>query len=146
MARPQWSAEERLVAEQAVALRHQVMKAMENAPFGQGLAVTEAAVLDGGRAFLQKMLQGALSARPEAQKGGSAREPATAEKTPRSKRILRKPLITAAGDVRITRRYYRCRHCRTTQTPWDDWAGLGSDHLTPHVRRVVVLSGSSWSF
>lgn len=48
--------------------------------------------------------------------------------------------------MRITRRYYRCRHCRTTQTPWDTWAGLGSDHLTPHVRRVVVLSGTSWSF
>jgi hypothetical protein len=48
--------------------------------------------------------------------------------------------------VRITRRYYRCRHCRTTQTPWDEWAGLGADHLTPHVRRVVVLSGTSWSF
>ena len=48
--------------------------------------------------------------------------------------------------MRITRRYYRCRHCRTTQTPWDAWAGVGADHLTPHVRRVVVLSGTSWSF
>ena len=48
--------------------------------------------------------------------------------------------------MRITRRYYRCGHCGQTQTPWDRWAGLGADHLTPHVRRVVVLSGASWSF
>ena len=48
--------------------------------------------------------------------------------------------------MRITRRYYRCRHCRTTHTPWDGWAGLGSDHLTPHVRRLAVLGGTSWSF
>lgn len=85
-----WSAEERLIAERAVALHREVMMAMTNAPFGQGLAVTEAAVLDGGRAFLQQMLQGALSAQPEAQKGGSAPARATAGKTPRSKRTRRK--------------------------------------------------------
>lgn len=88
--RANWSAEERLVAERAVALHREVIAALENAPFGQGLAVTEAAVLDGGRAFLQELLQQTLSAQPEAQKGGSAPDPATAEKTPRSKRTRRK--------------------------------------------------------
>ncbi len=83
--RQNWTAEERLVAEQAILLHRQVRDAMQNAPFGQGLAVTEAAVLDGGREFLQKMLQEALSAQPEAQKGGSARGPATAATTPLSR-------------------------------------------------------------
>lgn len=90
MARQRWSAEERLVAEQAVALRRQVMQAMETAPVGQGLAVTEAAVLDGGRAFLRQMLEEALSAHAEAQKGGSAPGPARAAKTPRSRRTPRR--------------------------------------------------------
>lgn len=83
--RKNWTAEERLLAEQAVLLRRQVMDAMQSAPFGQGLAVTEAAVLDGGRVFLQQMLQEALSAQPEAQKGGSAPGRATAAKTPPSR-------------------------------------------------------------
>ena len=83
--RKNWTAEERLVAEQAVLLRRQVMDAMQNASWGQGLAVTEAAVLDGGREFLQKMLQEALSAQPEAQKGGPAPDRATAAKTPPSR-------------------------------------------------------------
>ena len=83
--RKNWTAEERLVAEQAVLLRRQVMHAMQNASWGQGLAVTEAAVLAGGREFLQKMLQEALSAQPEAQKGGPAPDRATAAKTPPSK-------------------------------------------------------------
>jgi hypothetical protein len=85
-----WTAEERLVAERAVALHREVMAAVENAPWGQGLAVTEAAVLDGGHAFLRQMLEEALSAHSEAQKGGSARKPAGAGKTPRSKRMPRK--------------------------------------------------------
>jgi len=83
--RRNWNAEERLVAEQAVLLRRQVMDAMQNASFGQGLAVTEAAVVDGGREFLRKMLQEALSAQPEAQKGGAAPDRATAAKTPPSR-------------------------------------------------------------
>lgn len=84
-ARQNWTAEERLLAEQAVLLHRQVRDAMQNAPYGQGLAVTEAAVVGGGRQFLQKMLQEALSAQAEAQKGGSAPGRATAAKTPLSR-------------------------------------------------------------
>jgi len=85
-----WSAEERLIAERAVALHREVMVAMENAPWGHGLAVTEAAVLDGGREFLQELLQQALSAHSEAQKGGGVPKPASAGRTPRSKRTRRR--------------------------------------------------------
>lgn len=50
------------------------------------------------------------------------------------------------GDVSVTRRYYACTGCEITSTPWDEWAGLGDDHLTPHTRRMAVLAGTSWSF
>jgi hypothetical protein len=81
---------ERLIAEQAVLLHRQVIEAMERAPHGHGLEVTEAAVMQGGTAFLQHLLQQSLSAHPEAQKGGSARGRANAEAKPRSKRTRRR--------------------------------------------------------
>ena len=61
---------ERLVAEQAIAAYREVLKAMEAAPEGQGLARTEAAVLGEGRVLLRAMMEQAMSAHPEAQKGG----------------------------------------------------------------------------
>jgi hypothetical protein len=81
---------ERLVAEQAVLLHRQVLEAMNAAPHGCGLEVTEAAVMQGGMAFLQRLLQHSLSAQPEAQKGGSARGPARAARRPRSKGTRRR--------------------------------------------------------
>ena len=57
-----------------------------------------------------------------------------------------KRLITPVGEVRIARRYYSCPDCRNKSTPWDEWAGVGDDHLTPQARRMAVLAGSSWSF
>ena len=64
--------EERLVAEQAIAMYREVQKAMEAAPHGQGLACTESAVLEHGREFLRSVLQQTVSAHEEAQKGGPA--------------------------------------------------------------------------
>lgn len=87
MARRPWTAAERLVAEQAVALQREVMAAMQTAAWGQGLAVTEAAVMQGGQEFLRNLLQQTLSAQPGAQKGGSAPSRAGAAKTRASKRI-----------------------------------------------------------
>jgi hypothetical protein len=81
---------ERLIAEQAVLLHRQVMEAVERAPQGHGLEVTEAAVMQGGMGFLRHLLEQSLSAHQEAQKGGSARGLAGAEAKPRSKRTRRK--------------------------------------------------------
>jgi len=81
----EWSSAERLLAEQAVVLHREVMQAMRQAPQGQGLVVTEQAVMQGGQAFLRRLLEQALSAHPEAQKGGSAPSRAPAEKRPRSR-------------------------------------------------------------
>lgn len=55
-------------------------------------------------------------------------------------------MISGVGDLTVRRRYYACRYCALSATPWDDWAGLGQGRLTPHARRLVVLAGTSWSF
>lgn len=55
-------------------------------------------------------------------------------------------MITGAGDIRVARRYYACRCCKLSATPWDHWAGLERGHLTLHARRLAVLAGTSWSF
>lgn len=78
------TADERLVAEQAVAMYREVRKAMESAPHGQGLAVTESALLAHGRTFLRSVLEQTMSAHTEAQKGGPAAGRATAEELPHS--------------------------------------------------------------
>ena len=76
--------EERLVAEQAITAYREVVKAMEAAPHGQGLACTEAAVLTHGRAWLRSMMEQAMSAHPEAQKGGPVAGDVRVEEMPRS--------------------------------------------------------------
>lgn len=76
--------EERLVAEQAIAMYREVQKAMASAPHGQGLACTESALLEHGRAFLRSVLEQTMSAHAEAQKGGSAPGRVGVGKRPRS--------------------------------------------------------------
>jgi hypothetical protein len=74
---------ERLVAEQAVLGFRESIKAMEAAPHGQGLAVTERAVQEQGRKTTLLMLEQALVAAAEGEKGGSAaRRAARAGRTP----------------------------------------------------------------
>lgn len=75
---------ERLVAEQAIVAYREVVKAMETASEGQGLACTEAAVLAEGRPLLRTMMEQAMSAHPEAQKGGPAADRVRVEDMPPS--------------------------------------------------------------
>ena len=76
-------ARERLVAEQAVLAFRESIKAMEAAPHGQGLAVTERAVQEQGRKTTLAMMEQALLAAAEGEKGGSAlRRGARAARTP----------------------------------------------------------------
>lgn len=70
---------ERLVAEQAVLVQRAVMEAMRTAKHGHGLATVETAVLNHGQAFLQKIMQEAISAHEGAQKKGETRSPAPVE-------------------------------------------------------------------
>jgi hypothetical protein len=75
---------ERLVAEQAVLAFRESIKAMEGARHGQGLAVTERAVQEQGRKTTLLMMEEALKAAAEGEKGGSAvRRGAGAGRPPR---------------------------------------------------------------
>lgn len=71
--------EERLIAEQAVAMARAVKMAGDNAPHGKGLFCLEQAVLDHGKELMRTVLQKTISAHPEAQKRGSAGCRAVAE-------------------------------------------------------------------
>lgn len=66
------SANERLVAEQAVAAYRTATQAMRDAPQGHGLDRIEQAVRDKGFDALRTMVELAASEHDEAQKGGSA--------------------------------------------------------------------------
>jgi hypothetical protein len=46
----------------------------------------------------------------------------------------------------VARRYYACRACGRTCTPWDDWAGVEAIQVTEHARRVIVTVSTAWSF
>lgn len=50
------------------------------------------------------------------------------------------------GHILVARRYYHCKACGTSQTPFDAWAGLDRRSLTAGARRMVCLAGTSWSF
>jgi hypothetical protein len=62
------------------------------------------------------------------------------------RRLTPKHLLTTVGHIQMSRRYYACRRCRATQTPWDAWAGLDAIQVTPHARKVIVTVATAWSF
>ncbi|MCC6320309.1 MAG: hypothetical protein IT438_02605 [Phycisphaerales bacterium] len=64
-------AREALIAEQAVLSFRESMRAMAAAPHGRGLAVTERAVQEQGRKTTLAMMEQALLAAAEGEKGGA---------------------------------------------------------------------------
>jgi hypothetical protein len=50
------------------------------------------------------------------------------------------------GEVEVSRRYYSCRTCHESQTPFDAWSGLTAGMTTPAARRMLALAGMSFSF
>ena len=63
---------ERLIAEQAVLSARVVRQAMQGAPHGRGLEVTENAVVDQGRRQMQLVMEEMLKAQATAEKKGGA--------------------------------------------------------------------------
>lgn len=62
------------------------------------------------------------------------------------RRATPKHLVSTVGTMTVARRYYACRTCGRTYTPWDQWAGVGRIQVTEHARRIVVTVGTAWSF
>jgi hypothetical protein len=80
---------ERLIAEQAVETLRALDKAADDAPHGQGLACMEGCIHDKGFGLLRTIMTATASARPEAQKKGSASGPAPAAGRRSSRRVNR---------------------------------------------------------
>lgn len=81
----QLSDRERLIAEQAIETLRAMDKAADDAPHGQGFACMEACIHDRGFELLRTIMTSTASARPEAQKKGSASGPVPAAATRNSK-------------------------------------------------------------
>jgi hypothetical protein len=57
-----------------------------------------------------------------------------------------KPLLTAVGEVRVSRPYYLCRHCHQGQFPADVELDVDHSELSPGVRRMLATVGQQAPF
>ncbi len=57
-----------------------------------------------------------------------------------------KPLLTAVGQVEVSRPYYLCPHCHTGQFPADVELDVESTELSPGVRRMQAVVGQDAPF
>jgi hypothetical protein len=54
--------------------------------------------------------------------------------------------VSLLGEVRLSRSYYYCSHCHTSQQPWDDKLGLGKRRVTPGAEELASLAGTLTGF
>lgn len=57
-----------------------------------------------------------------------------------------KTVTSLFGDVRLSCSYYHCRHCHTSQQPWDERLRLGPRRVTAGAEEAITLSGLLTSF
>jgi hypothetical protein len=57
-----------------------------------------------------------------------------------------KGFISLLGEIRLSRTYYYCSHCKTSQFPWDEQLALSERHLTPGAAELTSLSGTLTGF
>jgi len=57
-----------------------------------------------------------------------------------------KPVLSAVGEVRVSRPYYLCAHCHTGQFPADVELDIENTGLSPAVRRMQALVGQEAAF
>jgi hypothetical protein len=57
-----------------------------------------------------------------------------------------KPVLTAVGQVNISRPYYLCRHCHTVQFPADVELDIENTELSAGVRRMQAVVGQEGPF
>ncbi len=57
-----------------------------------------------------------------------------------------KPVLSAVGEVRVSRPYYLCAHCHTGQFPADVELDIENTGLSPTVRRMQALVGQEAAF
>lgn len=57
-----------------------------------------------------------------------------------------KPVLSAVGEVRVSRPYYLCAHCHMGQFPADVELDIDNTELSPAVRRMQALVGQEAAF
>ena len=57
-----------------------------------------------------------------------------------------KPVLSAVGEVRVSRPYYLCAHCHTGHFPADVELDIENTGLSPAVRRMQALVGQEAAF
>jgi hypothetical protein len=57
-----------------------------------------------------------------------------------------KPVLSAVGEVRVSRPYYLCVHCHKGQFPADVELDIANTELSPAVRRMQALVGQQAAF
>jgi hypothetical protein len=60
--------------------------------------------------------------------------------------IRSKPVLSAVGEVRVSRPYYLCAHCHTGQFPADVELDIANTEFSPAVRRMQALVGQQAPF
>ena len=64
----------------------------------------------------------------------------------RYQELRSKPLLTAVGEVSISRPYYLCPHCHTGQFPTDAELDIEDTESSPGVRRMLATVGQEAAF
>lgn len=54
--------------------------------------------------------------------------------------------MSLLGEIRLSRSYYYCSACHTSQLPWDVLLRLGARRLTPGAEELTTLAGTLASF
>jgi hypothetical protein len=141
---PQTAAEELIVA-QALALYRDSKAIAKNAPYGQFLNHAEAIVITKGRQFIQTTLQTIAQEEVDnVEKKNETKECPKCNAKKRHRGYRKKQIVTAAGNVKIKRRYDECRYCKMPECTADAMIGLAD--YTVGFRSLAVRAGADSSF
>jgi hypothetical protein len=72
--------------------------------------------------------------------------PCSCGRQARYRELRTKPVLTAVGQVEVTRPYYLCPHCHTGQFPADAELDIKNTEFSPGVRRMEAAVGQEASF
>jgi hypothetical protein len=93
-----------------------------------------------GAAALAELLQFPVPA------GDQCRLPCSCGHQARYRELRSKPVLTAVGQVKVSRPYYLCLHCHSGQVPADVELAVENTELSPGVRRMLATVGQEVPF
>jgi hypothetical protein len=93
-----------------------------------------------GAAALAELLQFPAPA------GDQGRLPCSCGHQAQYRELRSKPVLTAVGEVSVSRPYYLCRHCHRGQFPADVELDVENTELSPGVRRMLASVGQEAPF